>query len=393
MEHFVPIRKADLVDLLCREPQLAPRDRGALRHLADLLSKRLHMAYHRELEELKQVYSHFDPDADTIAGAALTTGQRAEQLGEMFRRFNWLLERANFIRLTRDDIHRAMGGSSAWGVNLAVDFDVFERLEIYARGDVLVDRRKRGWRGRFRHEHVQVEIWQRLVIIFRLRDQCSFGRYVDTDDVYMKIFKEIPKLDLEMLLPGTKVQMTTLDRAKILLPTLSGLGMAVWKVLQGAVLVAAAGVYGILTVLGLVGGTIGYGVRSFYGYLRTKEKYQLSLTESLYYQNLDNNAGVLFRLLDEAEEQEHREVLLGYYFLWSAAPAAGWTEKELDQAIEAWLAGKIGRAIDFEVGDSLEKLERMQLVQRFADGRLRAVPLPRAIVVMDDVPATAAKAA
>jgi len=393
MEHFVPIRKADLVDLLCREPKLIPRDRDSLRRLADLLSRRLHMAYHRELEELKQVFSHFDPDADTMAPAALTPDARTEQLDEMFRRFNWLLERANFIRLTREDIRAAMGGSSGWGVNLEVDFEVFDRLEIYGRGDVTVERRKRGWRGRFRNEHVAVEIWQRLVIIFRLREQQKFGRYVDTDDVYMKIFKDIPKLDLEMLLPGTKVQMTTLDRAKILLPTLSGIGMAVWKVLQGAVLVAAAGVYGVLTVLGLVGGTIGYGVRSFYGYLRTKEKYQLSLTESLYYQNLDNNAGVLFRLLDEAEEQEHREVLLGYYFLWSAAPAQGWTEEELDKAIEAWLAGKIGRAIDFEVGDALEKLERMQLVQRFADGRLRAVPLPRAIAAVLGVPAAAAKAA
>ena len=56
-------------------------------------------------------------------------------------------------------------------------------------------------------------------------------------------------------------------------------------------------------------------MRSFRGYLQTKERYQLSLTESLYYKNLDNNAGVLMRLIDEAEEQENREALLAYYFL------------------------------------------------------------------------------
>ena len=69
-------------------------------------------------------------------------------------------------------------------------------------------------------------------------------------------------------------------------------------------------VVNLASVLGLVGGTIGYGIRSFYGYLNTKNKYQLSLTESLYYQNLDNNAGVFFRLLDEAEEQENCESML-----------------------------------------------------------------------------------
>ena len=41
--------------------------------------------------------------------------------------------------------------------------------------------------------------------------------------------------------------------------------------------------------------------------LRGCRQYQLNLTQSLYYQNIDNNAGALFRLLNEAEEQEFRE--------------------------------------------------------------------------------------
>ena len=89
--------------------------------------------------------------------------------------------------------------------------------------------------------------------------------------------------------------------------------ISAYKAIKGALLAAAAGIYGILTVLGV---TVGYGMRSFYGYLQTKQKYQLNLTESLYYQNLDNNAGVLTRLLDEAEEQENREAALAYFFLW-----------------------------------------------------------------------------
>ena len=60
-------------------------------------------------------------------------------------------------------------------------------------------------------------------------------------------------------------------------------------------------------------------------YQSTRQAYHLMLTQSLYYQNLDNNAGVLTRLLDEAEEQECREVLLGYYCLWKYGPEQGWT--------------------------------------------------------------------
>ena len=153
-------------------------------------------------------------------------------------------------------------------------------------------------------------------------------------------------MDLEMLLPGTRVQMSLVDRTKIVLPTLSGLSLTIWKLLTGAVAVAAGGMYDGLALCGLVGGSIGYGLRSFHGYLQTKQRYQLSLTESLYYQNLDNNAGVLMRLVDEAEEQENRETLLAWFFLWREPPlwasrSPNWTARSK----RSWPSGWAGRSI------------------------------------------------
>jgi hypothetical protein len=186
-----------------------------------------------------------------------------------------------------------------------------------------------------------------------------------------------------MLLPGTRVRMSLLDRAKIVMPTVSGLAITTWKIVKGALVAAAAGVSGVLMALGLIAGTLGYGVRSLFGYLRTKEKYQLSLTRSLYFQNLDNNAGVLFRLLDEAEEQESREALLAYFFLWRYAPESGWTSEELDLAIEKFLTEVTRQDIDFEVGDALDKLVRLRIVQTTSGERLRAVPIGQALVALD----------
>jgi hypothetical protein len=148
---------------------------------------------------------------------------------------------------------------------------------------------------------------------------------------------------------------------------------------QGALIVAAAGFYGSLAFLGLVGGTLGYGVRSFYGYLNTKQKYQLNLTQSLYYQNLDNNAGAIYRLVDEAEEQDNREVALAYFYLWRYAPPSGWTDHELDEKIEQRLRSLAAQEVDFEVADALAKLDRWQLAERGADGRWKAAPLERAM--------------
>jgi hypothetical protein len=161
---------------------------------------------------------------------------------------------------------------------------------------------------------------------------------------------------------------------------MSGLAVTVYKALKGALLAAAAGVYGILAVLGV---TCGYGVRSFYGYLQTKQKYQLNLTESLYYQNLDNNAGVISRLLDEAEEQENREALLAYFYLWRQPDCRGRTATELDRQIEQFLSAAVGRPVDFEVDDALAKLLRLGLVRRTADNRFLAVSLTEALRILD----------
>jgi hypothetical protein len=378
-EHFIPARQAELVELLCAQPDLAPDDRNAVRRLADVLSSVLHVEYHRELSALKGDYAPFDPDADTVPLFPPSADDRRSRLDDLFVRFGWLLERANFTRLPQQALEEALAGHSHWGVNLAVDFEVFERLEMYVRGETVEKRERRDWRTLLRVREVSVPAYQRLVVILKLRANLRTRGVVDTEDVHVKLFKDIPRMDLEMLLPGTQVKMSFVDRTKIVLPTLSGLSLTLWKLLTGAVVAATSGMYSGLTLCGLVGGSIGYGLRSFHGYLQTKQRYQLSLTESLYYQNLDNNAGVLMRLLDEAEEQEHREALLAWFFLWRTAPAAGLSPPELDSRIEEFLVRALGRPVDFEVDDALVKLVRFGLVEEMPQAKLRALAPAEAI--------------
>ncbi len=382
-EQFIPLRSADLLELLGRRPEMTAVRRESFGQLAELMAATFHFEFQRRLADLKNAYAPFDPDRDTLQPSQLPAVDRGKQFNELFDRFSELLERANFRRLSEADLHAALSEHSQWGLNLAVNFDLFERLELYSRGEVLGTRSRRSLRTWFRWQEIPVPIFQRLVVMLRLKPSGGQTTHLDTQCVFIKLFKDIPKLDLEMLLPGTQVKMSMFDRAKIIMPTVTGLTITAWKIVKGALLAAAAGVSGVLMIIGLLGGTVGYGARSLVGYLRTKEKYQLSLTKSLYFQNLDNNAGVLCRLLDEAEEQENREALLAYYFLWQVAPVAGWTSDELDLAIEGYLRELIGKNIDFEVGDALEKLVRLQIVERLPNGRLRAVAIADALAAMD----------
>jgi hypothetical protein len=176
-----------------------------------------------------------------------------------------------------------------------------------------------------------------------------------------------------------------LDRGKIVLPTLSGIAVAVTKIVKGAVLAALfGGITGIIAFFGFVIGTIGYGLKSFFGYLQTKDKYQLNLTRNLYYQNLDNNAGVLYRLLDEAEEQDCREAVLAYFMLWRHAGGDGWTQQQLDRRAERFLTERMGLdKVDFETHDAVAKLLRLGIARRLPDGRLQALPAELASAQLD----------
>jgi hypothetical protein len=374
-EQFIPLRKAELVDTLARSADMTSGDADGFRKFCVKLQAVLHAEYQTALETLKNAYAPFDPDTDTRAGAELSESQLAERRQTLFTQFGWLLQRGNFVRLAQEEIDRALADCSQWGVNLSVDFDVFDRLELYCRGDIVGTRFRRRLKNRLRNEAVEVPIYQRLVVIFRLRPDHDLSKNLATQEVFIKLFKDIPKVDLDMLLPGTQVRLSLLDRVRITLPTLSGISVIIWKIL----VFATAPLYTSLAFLGLVGGTVGYGVRSLYGYLNTKQKYQLNLTQSLYYQNLDNNAGVIHRLLDEAEEQENREAMLAYFYLWRYAPARGWSREQLDQRIESFLRAEVAQEIDFEVGDALEKLERLELVEACPGDAWKAVPIDRAL--------------
>jgi len=382
-EHFIPILREDLVRVLAGDASLSDADRRRFRSLCRILEATIHFEYHDRLNELKSRYAPYDPDRETRLIDDPDRINDPEQPDALFECVMSLLERGNFRRLDRTQIEQTLAAKTDWGIRLDVDFSVFERLEVYTRGETTTRRTRRHWRSWYRAEEIEVPIYQRLLIMFRLKDNCHQAADDESGAVSLKLFKNIPRVDLEMLLPGTRVRMTLLDRCRILLPTISGLALTIFKIVKGAMALAFAGVYGLLGFLGLVGGTVGYGVKSFFGYLRTKDRYQLNLTRNLYFQNLDNNAGVLYRLLDEAEEQEFREAILAYSLLRRHAPPSGWTLADIDQAAESYLQSTLDIEADFEVGDAVRKLARFGLVSSLPGQRFTAVSLDAALEGLD----------
>ncbi len=378
-EHYIPLRQSDLVHLLATDRGVDGAAAQQFRRLAEMLGATFHFEYHRLLEQLKDLYAPFDPDAVTRPVLALTAEQRAQKLEELYKHFGFLMERANFKRLTQEEIDEAVRTTSEWGLPMHVDFSIFDRLEVFVRGDTVLERFLRRWYRPWRLEQIRLPSHQRLVLFVKLHPSKTLPPEVNTSAVFLKIFKDIPKLDLEMLFPGARLKMPHFHRLKLGGSIVSG-GAWVGYGVAKQVLVASALGPGLF--LGPLAALFGYGYKQYYGYQSTRNIFHLRLTQSLYYQTLSNNLGVLAQLLDEAEEQERREALLGYYYLWRHAGTDGWTAAHLDDYVEMDLERLAGVKVDFEIEDALAKLERLKLVTKNGD-RYVVVPIERALEALD----------
>ncbi len=383
-EHYIPLRRSDLVGLLCKD--LAP-DRAAAQRFgqfAEMISETFHFEYHKLLEELKDDYAPFDPDSVTRAVVPLSAEQKEKKVALLFDRLAVLMERANFKRLGREDLEKALTEVSEWGINMDVDLSIFEHLQVYARGDTVGTRYTRHWPKIWQRIAVKLPIYNRLVLFVKLKPSRRLPEGLRTDAVFLKAFKEIPKADMEMLLPGARLQMPGFQRLKLggsVIGGGAGIGYTMAQEFMNTAFFTLVSSPQLL--VGIVSALFGYGYKQYAGYQSTRNVFHLRLNQSLYYQTIGNNLGVLFHLMDEAEEQECREALLAYYYLWRYAGSEGWRAPDLDDYVEMDLERLAQLKVDFEIGDALAKLERLRLVAK-RDDRYVAIPVERALEVLDE---------
>jgi hypothetical protein len=388
---FIPLRHSDLRAKLVAEFAIEGDELGEYRHFCGRLQAIFHVEHLSVLIHLEDLYDSLDPDSHLIDLDSIDAPHRTQLATKLMDRVSELLVSAHYKKLTHEELERAVEMGCQWGVGvqLEVDFDLFERLEVFARGYRTATASRRRWRNFFRLETIELPEFQRLILAFRIKSESEEEAKkrkgessLDPKFVYLKTFKNIPETDLEILLPGSTVRLTKLDRARILLPTLSGLAITIFKIFRGVLVLAFAFAWEeILGWIVLIGACVGYIIKSVLSYFRTKTKYQFGLTKSLYLKNLDNNSSVIYRILNEAEEQELCEAILAYTFLWKhqSVNADGMVEEKLDGLVEQFLLRLTELDVDFEVHDGLGKLERLGLAEKSDDGKWKVREIHEAI--------------
>ena len=106
----------------------------------------------------------------------------------------------------------------------------------------------------------------------------------------------------------------------------------------------------------------GYVVKSVMSYFQTKNRYQLNLTRNLYFQKLDTNAGVAYRVIQQAHRQVSVEMIVAYYaILTNKEPIS---TRRLRRRCERMLREAVDVEVDFRVERTLERLAEMGAVKQ-----------------------------
>jgi hypothetical protein len=385
----LPIAVDRLLDLL-QEDELLPLGQEAeARQVAHALAA----LHHHELLPVKQRMRR--------AWEELERGGASEEVArDLLDRLRKLLRRANFVELPAGDLADAVRRSSSFGLSIELELADFVELQAWRRRVFSRERLLPALFG-LKKRRAAVEHYDRFCVYARFREgalraarERAAKLGVPPEGVELRLFKDVPREDVESLLPGVRVRMRFFDRALIGVPAAAGLAhFLIFKIgaSLGALVLALlvfvgvrkgepdlqAKALGAVVTLALL---LMFLFRQWMRFLGRKNVLHRQLAEHLHACALDSGVGVMLHLLEEAAEEETAEALLAWLFLVKeATPRAA---KELDAEVEAWLAKRVGLEVDFEEEDALAKLAELGLVVRDGEGKLSAAAPARAAALL-----------
>lgn len=394
-EKFIPLTRYALIDRLT-QPELWPGSSPVeVRRFFHYLNFWRQNSYTSKLTDLEQTYEPFSPDSDLLITRKFSDEERLAMRRHLVDDVKHMLEGANYEAINPEDVSLIMTKESHYGLDLQVDMRAFDEILIYYRGASTTKHTRRDRKKLYlRKEEFDVPIFRRLFILFKLKpfdrrvkevmveeniDEEAAEKLVRkrrsmlppqiTDDlVYMKLFKNIPRSDIEMVFPNTRIKFRMFDKVKFGVTAGGGLGMGI---LGTATKIAAA-----TTPIGMAGAVAAFGgvaARQATSFFNQRNKYMVTMAQNLYFHSLADNRGVLTLLADRAAEEDVKEEFLLYSVI--AKTRANISDiVEIDHAIERWLKEHFGLSTNFDVDDALKRLIADGIVAQKSDGTLVTLP-------------------
>jgi ribosomal protein S18 len=399
-ERFIPIGRQNIVKDLLAASHWNNEERQKFQEFCKIFITLYHYKFHQYSETLKHYYTPFNPDNDIIVQQHNDEDQK-QILQQLSNETVKLLNNGNYEVLDKSALTAAISADSYYGLNVYVDFDDFDQLVVYYRGSSIMEEYKRTWTSLFfKKKKIEIPIYKRVFLLLkfktedeRIKELVASGETekrarklvkksrknlppeFSEKHIFLKLFKNLPRSDLEMLFPNQQVRLKLVDKIKF---ALTGGGGTIFGIFK-----AIVGLGNPITFIAAFIGLIGIIFRQIMDIFNQHTRYMMTLSRNLYFHTLNNNFGVIHNLIDIAEEEEAKEVFLAYYFLYTQSDR-NHTQASLDREIEQYLKDKYQVDIDFEVSDGIRKLREEGILKHKEDGVLKVVDLKQACVCMDE---------
>ena len=396
-EHYIPYDKEFLLEQQIEAFSEDSKKVEDFKKLFDIIEHYYHYEAFNLMRDLKHNYAAFNPD--------LSPKEREEFSGKSdFLNFKetlqTVLERGNYSRVEQETLDKALKNSDLIGLNLAIDFSVFEEYELYVQGQHKTNEKVSHYF--FWKKEIEVEYYDRVMVYLHYKDVNYFKdkkidiekRLIDPECVVLKVFKRVPKNDLETVFPNAIPKMSTTDKLLFWVPGIVGtFSLLSTKVIPALIKMDLAYKSGEAIDLlngktSLNQGLIALGIlaaylfRQYNNFINKKIKYSKMLSDSLYFKNLGNNSGAFYSLLNGLEEEMYKETLLAYSFLIRSEKPL--TAEDLDHQIESWFQTKLNTDLDFNVKNALLKLKNIGLAIE-TDEKWEVLPLEKALLRIDEI--------
>ena len=389
--HFIPFPRAQIFQMILNDGRLSGDQRNKFEQFCQMMDSIYHFEFHKKLESLKSSYRPFSPD---IESESITAGTAnfldVEQ--ECISSIEDILTKGNYAQISDAQLNMALAEEGLFPISAEVDFESFSFYRIYYQGQQRGTAKVKDWIP-FKEKEIEFEFFDRIVFLFQQNNSMPLSNETIVSGtnglkkIYLKYFRNIPKSDLEMIFPNPKPRMKLIHRLKIGIPLFIGFVIAMQKFIIGPYLLGTGGnplTEGInIGSIVLLGGLIGYIYKTYNGYQNVVRSFLSEITQSLYFKDIGNNQAVLTALIDEAEEEECKEAVLGYYFLLTSDVELDITE--LDNRIEKWFEKTHNTKMDFDVADSVAKLKELDLMNCNERGMLTVPSLEEALRRMDNI--------
>jgi len=135
MEKYIPCSRHTLANRLCKTASFAPDQERQFKSFCEILMAYLHHEAQKQLETMKEAYAHFDPNLDTTLYPTLDRAGKQQAAQTLADTLENILRKSNFTKFARETIELSLKQSSLIPVTTDVNFNDYERILIYYRGD------------------------------------------------------------------------------------------------------------------------------------------------------------------------------------------------------------------------------------------------------------------